>query len=522
MAKGAGAAYQKLTVPQDGLSESIQFWGQKKSQTLGKIADRKEKAKVREERKRAKLSKRLDFDPESLKAKFTGQKDFDAVTRTFSEIIVDRLSNYEVQGNEALSRGDYDEYNRISSQSKKAQASIGNYNEMVGKVEGKLTEYMKKVSEGKVNPNDNRSMIFDAVLRHNYIADVDENSNFSLLVGVDRDKDGAVSEEERKAGEAYLEGGIVEEGFEFHEVDPHSIIDGEFRAFEKVDLTSKKGLVGELANNIGLAQYDGETDAEGNPLAGGSYVMNYEGFDEEKLPQLEMMTESKLLDPETLSWVHYQATGDEKIFEDVDDATEDEIVAAKKYLIESAVNSFDTKEGMKYNWSKDASSRDRAKEKRQREKEGGNQVEAELVTDTSGQPIAGDGEMRSSGDPMFGGREFTLKTKEGKPLKGIISDKPNAEILTLKEKGGKYYATVRWDSESELLSLESGGPQTQVETLPLSTAELNRLARAFGLNNAQGLDKYLKNRSGEQTQQEGGEVKKLTAQELIKKYGSNK
>jgi hypothetical protein len=250
--------------------------------------------------------------------------------------------------------------------------------------------------------------------------------------------------------------------------------------------------------------------------------MNYEGFDEEKLPQLEMMVESQLLDPETLSWVHYQATGDEKIFEDVDDATEDEIVAAKKYLIESTVNTFDTKEGMKYNWSKDASSRDRAKEKRQREKESGNQVEAELVTDTSGQPIAGDGEMRSSGDPMFGGREFTLKTKGGEPLKGIISDRPNAEMLTLKEKGGKYYATVRRDSESELLNLESGGSQTQVETLPLSTAELNRLARAFGLNNAQGLDKYLKNRSGEQTQQEGGEVKKLKAQKLIKKYGSNK
>jgi hypothetical protein len=63
MAKGAGAAYQKLTVPQDGLSESIKFWGQKKSQKLAKIADRKEKAKVREEKKRAKLSKNLAFDP---------------------------------------------------------------------------------------------------------------------------------------------------------------------------------------------------------------------------------------------------------------------------------------------------------------------------------------------------------------------------------------------------------------------------------------------------------------------------
>lgn len=514
MAKGSGAAFNKLQTPNDSLSQTMQFWGSQQNRINAEQKASQERAQVREQQKRAKLSENLGFDPENLKGKFTGQKDFDAVTRTFSENIVDKVANYEMMGNEALSKGDYQEYNKLLSQSKKAQAAISNWNGMSEKVGEQIKTYMGKATEGKLNPNDNRSMIFDAVLKHNYIPDVDENGNFSLLVGVDRDGDGVVSKEEKEAGEAFLEGGEVSEGYEFHVIDPYKIVDGEFRAFEKVDLTSKNGLIGELANNIGMASYDGEVDANGNPQAGGSFVRNFEGFDGDKLPQLEVLAESKLLDPETLSWVHSQATGSKKIFTDVDDATEEEINAAKKFLVEGAVNSFDTKEGMKYNWSKDASARGWAREKRQRDKEEGEGIEAELATTTTGEPVrVSDGEMRPQDDPMSSGREFTLKTKGGKPLKGIISNSPSTEVLTIQQIGDKYFASVR-QSADDLLSL---GDETEVkvEQVQLTDTELNRLARGFDLKDASELNEYLDKRA-----QKSEKTKKPTPQELISKYRS--
>ena len=191
---------------------------------------------------------------------------------------------------------------------------------------------------------------------------------------------------------------------------------------------------------------------------------------------------------------------------------ENRVEEAKKFLIDGVVNSFDTKEGMKYNWSKDASARGWSREKRQRAKDEGSTVEAELVTDVSGQPRqASDGEMRPLDDPMSSGKEFTLRTKDGNPVKGIISNKPDAEILTLTQRGGDFFATTRSKSQSDPMSLEPDTGEANVEEIKLTAPEFNRVARKFGLKNAGELNKYLQDRAQTVTG-------KPDAKSLIEKY----
>lgn len=340
MANGAGAAYQRLQVPQDGLSQSIQFWGQKKGKTLDGIADRNERAQVREEKKRSDMAEKLDFDYGSVTGVMTGQKDFDGVTRTYAENIVNKVTDYKKLGNDALSKGDYNTYQEYLAKSQRAQASMKNWNAMSEKVGTQLAGYMEKARGGVLNPNDNRSMIFDAVLKHNYIPDVDENGNFTMLVGVDRDGDGEISEEEKQAGEAYLKDGTVVEGFEFHKVDPYQIVDGGFRVFEKVDITGSKGLINELANSIGMLKVDEKT---------GMYINTYQGWDESKRPQLEAYAEGKLQDPETMAWVLSQATGSKKASNNIEDYTPEEMQAAKDYIVNGTVDRFSTTKTTAFN-----------------------------------------------------------------------------------------------------------------------------------------------------------------------------
>jgi hypothetical protein len=459
-----------------------------------------------------------------------GQPNLDKVTNTFAKNMQDNLVDFDLKARESLASGNYEDFNKYKGQMQRARSSMGNYNATIEKIEPQIQSYIERSSNDELNPNDNESLILDAIIKNNYIPDIDENQNLSLLIGVDRNEDGIVSDEEKAAGEAYLKDGVVADGYEFVRKSAQELVDGSVRVFGKPNLTGDKGLIGELANGIGLATFDGEVDANGKPTSKGSYIKSFEGFDEGKLGQLETMAKSKLQDPEILAWVLTQATGSKKASHDIDDYTEIEKEKALKFLVEGAVNTFDTKEGMKYNYAKDT----RAREKRLGagdDSEESGLAEVNLITNTDGSlPASDELERRKSGDPQKRGtQEFSVTSKGGQPIKGILSSNPNAEIMTVYREGGKYYARTRLASDTstrseDLSSITSNTTTTKREDfeegqVALSSSDLTRLVKKIGLKNVTELDSFLDDKVGEVVNPEVGEKpSQTTAQSLIDKY----
>jgi len=520
MAKGAGAAFSKLQVPQDGLSQSIQFWGKQQGQSIDNITKRNERDQVREQDKRSKLAEGIDTAP--IIGTMVGQPNLDKVTNTFAKNMQDNLVEFDLKARESLASGNYEDFNKYKGQMQRARSSMGNYNATIEKIEPQIQSYIERSSNDELNPNDNESLILDAIIKNNYIPDIDENQNLSLLIGVDRNEDGIVSDEEKAAGEAYLKDGVVADGYEFVRKSAQELADGSVRVFGKPNLTGEKGLIGELANGIGLSTFDGEVDANGKPTSKGSYIKSFEGFDEGKLGQLETMAKSKLQDPETLAWVLTQATGSKKASHDIDDYTEIEKEKALKFLVEGAVNTFDTKEGMKYNYAKDTSARGWAREKRlgagDDSEESGGKATATLVTGVDGSPTKTIG-ARQEGKTRETIRLFSLSGSN----KGILSSNPNTEVITFyKGTDGNYYANTRLSNRASEKISEGMGMDSSEKTVKqeefktgevkLKDDDLVRLAKRLGVDAVTDLDSFL-------DKQEGG---KSEAQKMIERVRNQK
>lgn len=517
MAKGAGAAYNNLRTPSNDLSQSIQFWGQQQGQTLDNIAARKEREGVRQEQKFDSLKEKLGFDEDELISVATGHETFDDVTRTFGSRAVKDATKWEIEAARRLNEeGDINGFNEALGKSKQIQYEIKNWNKNAEKVGVKIADYAKKVQEGKINPNDDTALILDAAIKHNYIPIPDENGKLRLLVGVDLDKDGEVSEEERKAAEFSLKRGSKDSRFK--EIRPIDMINGKYDPFEKVELKGEDGLINQLASTIGILEKE---------IDSGLYKRTTEGFDETKRAQLDATVKATLEDPETLSWVLTQATAgreggaSKKTSRNIEDYTKEEKEIAKNYLASSVINSYDEKEGKTFLTGKanyEKSVRDDSIE----DEDG--VVDAILVTDLEGNPsVKSNDEQRPSSDPMSKEpREFRFQNKAGEsaPITGVLEN-PSEQILSVIKRGDRYYAKTRIPSESSTKSenWEVGGDTTTTRTkggkvrqIPLTDTELNLLAGKLKLQNAAELDNYLEGKLNKNSEQ------KASAKALINKY----
>jgi len=151
------------------------------------------------------------------------------------------------------------------------------------------------------------------------------------------------------------------------------------------------------------------------------------------------------------------------------------------------------------------------KRRARKEKKEDDIVDAELATNPDGTVARGNEMEDSSMNP----EEFTLKTKGGKPIKGIMENNPDTEILSIVRRGDQYFAKTRTTSEVTSTEKESGGgmpknfsigstasgnssrtksTETVNEQVALSETELNSLARRFNLRNATELEAYLTDR----------------------------
>jgi hypothetical protein len=346
MAEGAGAAYQRLQVPNDGLSQSIQFWGKQQGDSIESIGARRERAGIRKEERKNKLTDGLNL--EAVVGTYSTSKSLNSMTTLFAQNVTDKVSDYGMLGREAIANDDMTSYYKYLGKAKKAQASMKGWNGMVEKMGLSLDAYAKASMNNELNPNDRTSLIMDAIIDNNFIPSLDDGENFSMLVGIDRDANGEISPEERAAGEAYLKDGVVAEGFEFHVTDPYGVVDGTQSVFKKVPILGDTGLIGQLAQSIGILKKDNST---------GRFTTTSEGFDESKRPDLTVQAEALLTSPETMAWVLTQATGSKKAHKNVEDYTPEEKDAAVKFLVDSTVAKYSTTTGDGFNSALAASNR---------------------------------------------------------------------------------------------------------------------------------------------------------------------
>jgi hypothetical protein len=346
MAEGAGAAYQQLKVPNDGLSQSIQFWGKQQGDSIDAIANRQERAGIRKETRKNQLIDGLNL--EAVVATYSTSKSLNSMTTLFAQNVTDKVSDYGMLGREAIANDDMTSYYKYLSKAKKAQSSMKGWNGMVEKMGVSLDAYAKASMNNELNPNDRTSLIMDAIIDNNFIPSLDDGENFSMLVGIDRDANGEISPEERAAGEAYLKDGVVAEGFEFHVTDPYGVVDGTQSVFKKVPILGDTGLLSQLGQSIGILKVDNST---------GRLITSNEGFDESKRANLTVQAEALLTSPETMAWVLTQATGSTKAYKDVDQYTKIEKDAAVKFLVDSTIAKYSTTTGTGFNAALAASDR---------------------------------------------------------------------------------------------------------------------------------------------------------------------
>lgn len=144
-------------------------------------------------------------------------------------------------------------------------------------------------------------------------------------------------------------------------------------------------------------------------------------------------------------------------------------------------------------------------------------IDAQLVTDISGKASQGSSDKGLYGPSQNSSRinsnvkEYTLNTKGGEPIKGVIASNPETEILSIIQTKGGLYANVR--TTSEVTETEKGAESydsyneatgstrtklkdTKTNRVKLSDTEANILARRFGLDNAAELTQYLNQVSG--------------------------
>lgn len=309
---GGGSAYVRLERLDNNISQGLQYWGGIAAQEKAakKLADEREAVRKAQERKE--MLAKFDYDETTLDGVMVGQKDFDAVTRTYAENTVNKVNELTRLGQEALDSGNLADYRKYLGMSKKVQSSMRNWNKYAEKIDPWLKDYMAKANNGTLNPFDPRHKIYDALLKYDYVADFDENGNPTLIIKTEEDRDG--------------DGEITEK--DYLNIDPFEIFDGSQQVFQQVDLGAETK---KIADELGIDDIQSVQ---------GDYIFTDKGWnikgDQERTNQLNTMIFSNIIgNKEKMSWALHNASkwrGDEKAIEKIDDFTKEDEALVSEYI----------------------------------------------------------------------------------------------------------------------------------------------------------------------------------------------
>jgi hypothetical protein len=238
MAKvSGGAAYQRLDVPVDGVSQALQFWGAKEADKVAakKLADEREGVRKKEEVKA--WEEKYNLKESDFQNKYTGFKSFDDMNTDFSIHMTDEYVNLQRAAKEALEKGDLATKTKLEGEMVSLKNLFGEASKSQEFFGEKFKSYQKAVQEGKVSGSskDFEDIVQEAILNKNIaLRRVDGNL---VYTGLKDDGNG---------------------GKEPFTIPYQDLMDGSFSWYEKQQISGEGGVADNLLNNLGTISKESE------------------------------------------------------------------------------------------------------------------------------------------------------------------------------------------------------------------------------------------------------------------------
>lgn len=468
MAQTGASAYTRLQVPQDGMDQALQFWGAKQAQKNADDKLAEEREAVRKKQDLKDFDDKWDVKSGDFQNKYTGFQTFDDINTDFAMDSIKQYVELHRQARQALMDGKLEEKTRLEGEMIRLKNSFGEAAKSQEFFAEKFKDYQKAVSEGRVS---GASKDFE-----NIVQEALQNKNYAL-----RYRDGNL---------VYVFPNVNGK----QEIIPYQdLMDGSFGYYEKQQISGPKGIVDNILSDLGSVT---------NKTDKGMYKITEQLWDEGKEDGLHSKATGKAIDAllgnnEVMGDLLYQFSGQDgsdKISK-MHKFSDSDYKLVKDNLKDLVRAGYDEKYSKEYNTAKANALKPRGTGKDKTTAE-----EAVLVKDNAG--LAS--QQNATAGPV---KEYTVRTKAGTSPKGLISDMPNAELLTVMVgDDGKIYGQIRnttkqTDTTKEQLGIEAleGGEttssrqdvyDTQTAVRELNDSEIARVAQFYKVGDRQGLLNY--------------------------------
>lgn len=240
---GGGAAYQKLTTPEDGISRSMQYWGGLFAQQAEANRDREEKERIRKAKEISEWEEKNQINYEDFKQTITGYNTYDDVGRGYANSAMDKYVSEYNKAEEAMKRGDNKTMQIHRNNLLKIKGTFNQIKDMSVVLAKRNAEYMDMTAKGEMSGVDKDTWEAQnyALAGKNFSVDLDENFN-PVLKGITN---------------------IGTDGEESTFEIPYSqMVNGDWRPYRRQELVGKTGLVNTVLGSLGT--YEEERARNGN------------------------------------------------------------------------------------------------------------------------------------------------------------------------------------------------------------------------------------------------------------------
>lgn len=252
MVKVSGAAaYQGLQKIDNGTSQVLQNLTGIAAQENAAEKLAEERSGVREqERKAAEYKAEQDYLEKNkidLTRQISNHKNVEDALKTYVTGVLPEHTELINKANDARKRGDITTQREYEQQAKNLQSSFETLKTIVPLAKDMIKNYVE--NSDKYLPSDPRLKLYEGLMKNNFTFTY-KNGKVKAIVGIDKDNDGTISEEEREAGDKYLRDGFKTEGFEFTEISVEDFVQGGYEGFNKIPILEKDGLIDNISKSV--------------------------------------------------------------------------------------------------------------------------------------------------------------------------------------------------------------------------------------------------------------------------------
>jgi hypothetical protein len=231
--QGGGAAYQRLTTPDDGLSRSLQYWGGLYNQQAQQNREREDKEKIRKQKEVSDWEEKNQVNYDDFKQTITGYNTYDDVGRSYAQKAMDAYVEQYNKAEEAMKNGKTKEMQSYRNNMLKIKGTFGQIKDMNVALSKRNAEYEDLVAKGKMSGVDK---------------DTWEAQNYALLgknmdIGLDQNFNPVVK------GITNLDDPNGQESP--FEIPYNQMVNGNWRAYQRQELVGKDGLIPTVLGTIG-------------------------------------------------------------------------------------------------------------------------------------------------------------------------------------------------------------------------------------------------------------------------------